>query len=234
MNPLYDLLTWTYVETLFSLWNDLNSQYNYSSGSCKNHLLPPDSIRIFVVKEAGVFCVLLSVLPQCVHADAELWKRRASGRDRKQLRPQRTWWIWISTFRASCNVCNSIMDPVSLPADRSACAHRKVRRWCFRATLTTPVCVWALTWTLSPVGKPSNWSMKVVLQRKQTHGWYSAANLTNRRRASSNIKHFIHISINEPQRNSTHHLAVGPDSTPLCCPVTHSKRTRYRPSVFRL
>lgn len=72
MNPLYDLLTWTYVETLFSLWNDLNSQYNYSSGSCKNHLLPPDSIRIFVVKEAGVFCVFcLSAFMQTLNFEKE-------------------------------------------------------------------------------------------------------------------------------------------------------------------
>lgn len=42
---------------------------------------------------------------------------------RKVLNTWPTWWIWISTFRASCKVCSSIMDPVSLPADRSAWTH---------------------------------------------------------------------------------------------------------------
>lgn len=69
--------------------------------------------------------------------------------EEKVLNTWPTWWIWISTFRASCKVCSSIMDPVSLPADWSA--------WTYTDTVTIlglPVWCWQLSVKLKqePVG----------------------------------------------------------------------------------
>lgn len=145
------------------------------------------------------------------------------------------------------SVIPSWIQSVCQPIDQPARTHTE--RWDAGVSgLHLPhLCVWALTWTLSPVGKPSNWSIKVVLQRKRgtdtrmTTGQvtspeavhYTQTGSELHRAQTSNTSFTSALMSLTLQHNSTHHLAVGPDSTPLCCPATHSKRTRYRPSVFR-